>query len=324
MKQNYDKNIIEWLFHQYFPEKEIIQYSLCDGGIENSNFLIETEENKFILKIFENSKNEMEIVESEVDVMREVRDMWSCVPDLFDAKNNSGKIIQWPEWKPVILMEFIEGSQYRDVIPEDSCFYNLWVAVANLHDSFEKITGKYKVPETHKFDFNYIIQNKDLRNIRNSLLDEELLHKVWIEIEEISEVFRGLDQQIIHDDINNSNVVFQEEGVPYLIDFSDIVMAPRIQDIAITFTQWFFAKNWYPEGVRHYLKWYQSIRGLSDDEKNCLFICVKIRMLNIMLIPYLDVWYGKPSDFMEMMSQYMNYLRRFDEFGKYNFMKLIP
>lgn len=53
MKQNYSPDIIASLFHQYFPEKEIVQHSLCDGGVENSNFLIEAEQGKYILKVFE-------------------------------------------------------------------------------------------------------------------------------------------------------------------------------------------------------------------------------------------------------------------------------
>jgi Ser/Thr protein kinase RdoA (MazF antagonist) len=74
MKQSYNKNIITTLFHEYFP-KEIAKYALCEGGAENSNFLIETEDQKFILKIFENSKNEIEIVQSEVGIMTAVRGM---------------------------------------------------------------------------------------------------------------------------------------------------------------------------------------------------------------------------------------------------------
>lgn len=74
MKQNYPPDIIASLFHEYFPEKEIISFSLCDGGAENSNFLIETANGKYILKIFENSKNEFEIVQSEVAIMTFVRE----------------------------------------------------------------------------------------------------------------------------------------------------------------------------------------------------------------------------------------------------------
>lgn len=53
MKQNYSPDIIASLFHQYFPEKEIISCSLCDGGVENSNFLITTAQDRYVLKIFE-------------------------------------------------------------------------------------------------------------------------------------------------------------------------------------------------------------------------------------------------------------------------------
>lgn len=74
MKQNYSQDIITSLFHEYFPQKEIISFSLCKGGAENSNFLIETQDGKYVLKIFENSRNEFNIVQSEVEIMTFVRE----------------------------------------------------------------------------------------------------------------------------------------------------------------------------------------------------------------------------------------------------------
>jgi hypothetical protein len=46
-------------------------------------------------------------------------------------------------------------------------------------------------------------------------------------------------------------------------------------------------------------------------------------MLNILFIPYLDTGLGEPDDFLELMTQYFGYLKRFHEFGKENFIKYI-
>lgn len=323
MKQNYEKSIIEWLFHQYFPEKEVLTYELFDWGVENSNFLIQALDWKYVLKVFENSKNEMEVVQSEVQLMNEARNKWIHTPEVFSSKNTGERITLWPDTKPVILMEFIEGKQFRHSIPENTCLYNLWRETALLHNLLKEITGTYLVPYTHKFDFKYIINNRELRNVESPYINYSILEKIWKEIDWISDSFLELDQQIIHNDLNNGNVVFTADMIPYLIDFSDIVVSSRVQDIAISLTQWCFARNWYPEGVRHYLSGYGSVNHLSDKEKKCLFAGVQIRMVNILLIPYLDTGMSDPDDFLELTKQYMEHIKRFDDFWKENFMKLI-
>jgi len=93
MKQNYEKNIIESLFHEYFPEKEIITYLLCGGGVENSNFLIETETEKYILKVFESSRHDEEIIRSEVAIMIELKKNGSLVPEIFHTQKDDKTII---------------------------------------------------------------------------------------------------------------------------------------------------------------------------------------------------------------------------------------
>lgn len=49
-----------------------------------------TSEGKYVLKIFESSRHDEKIIRSEVEVMIEVRNMGSCVPEIFqtqDGKN---------------------------------------------------------------------------------------------------------------------------------------------------------------------------------------------------------------------------------------------
>ena len=110
---------------------------------------------------------------------------------------------------------------------------------------------------------------------------------------------------------------------PYLIDFSDIVVSSRIQDVAISLTQWCFSRNWHPEGVEHYLKGYESIAPISAQEKNCLFGCIQIRMLNLILIPFLDTGLATSDELFLITERSSEYLNKFHEFGKENFIKYI-
>lgn len=109
-----------------------------------------------------------------------------------------------------------------------------------------------------------------------------------------------------------------------MIDFSDTVVSARIQDIAITLVQFCCTAFWHPDGMSHYLRGYESVNVLSLDEKECLFACLELRLLNILLIPYLDTGLGEQDSFREQTLRYQKYLYRLHEFGKENFEKLIP
>ncbi len=322
MKQNYDKNIIEWLFHQYFPEKEIIQYSLCDGGIENSNFLIETKGANYILKIFEGFKNKSEEIHAEVSILIHLRELKSNVPEIFVAQNGE-TIIIGPWEKEVILMEYIDGTKYRDKPLSDDMLFLLWQSIATLNQNLAQISGKYLIPETHVYDLKYIFRHLELRTYVPDYADPVLLWQVWTDIDEIQSTFEKLPTQLIHNDLHSNNIIFKNDEL-YFIDFSDFLLGSVAQEIAISLFSWCFHHFWHPEGVTEYLRWYESVRKLTLNEKKCLFWCIECRMLNIVLAPYIPESGLDMENYGEWIMRYYAALEKFHEFGKENFMKLIP
>ena len=321
MKQNYDKNIIEWLFHQFFPEKEIFTYEVCDGGVENSNFLLITSDGKYVLKVFESSRHDEKIIRSEVEIMVEVRNMGSCVPEIFLTQEGQSIII-WPEWKLVILMEFIQGEKYHDILPDSELYCLLGKRVAEFQNNLADISEKYFAPERHIFDIAYLFTHSELHMCVPEYSKASFLHSVWADLNEIKDTFLKLPHQIIHNDINSANVIFRDHE-PYFIDFSDMVRGTCIQDIAIALTQKCFHHKWNPEWTSHFLAWFQTIRQLTDEEKICLFWCIEARMLNILMIPYLDIGVGDYGEIQDYIRAYHDSLNKFHEFWKENFMKLI-
>ena len=321
MKQNYDKNIIEWLFHTYFPEKEIVQYSLCDGGIENSNFLIETKGARYILKIFEGLKNTSEEISAEVNILIHLKQLKSNVPEIFVSQKGE-TIIVGPGDKKVILMEYIDGMKYRDKPLDDDVLFLLWRDIAILNQNLAKISSEYAIPETHVYDLKYIFRHPELRTYQPDYADPSLLSEVWTGIDEIRSTFEELPTQLIHNDLHSNNIIFKDEEI-YFIDFSDFLLGSVAQEIAISLFSWCFHHFWHPEGVTEYLRWYESVRKLTTEEKECLFGCIECRMLNIVLAPYIPESGLDIENYGEWIMRYYAALERFHEFWKENFMKLI-
>lgn len=321
MKQNYTADIVAVLFHQYFSD-EIISYTLCDGGVENSNFLIETASGKYILKVFESSRHDEEVIRSEVQIMIEARKMGSCVPAILLTKKDEN-IIVWPEGKLTIMMEYIDWERYSDVLPSPELYTLIGRRVAQLQRNLLDISEKYFAPDTHIFDITYLFVHPELQKCIPDYTDAPFLQSIWADFDEIRDTFLNLPRQVIHNDINSANVIFRNRE-PYFIDFSDMVCGTCIQDIAIALVQRCFHHRWNPDWMHQFLTWFESIRKLSDDEKNCLFACMEARMLNILMIPYLDAGIGEYGEIQDYILAYYDSLKKFHEFGKENFMKLIP
>lgn len=322
MKQNYGKNIIEWLFHQYFPGKEIVAYNLCEWGIENSNFLIQTADSSYILKVFEWFKNHSEMVSAEVNILIDLKKSWSTVPEIF-ITHDGQSIISGPDNKETILMEYIDGVKYREWPLNNEMLFSLWHCIALFNRDLAELSWRYVVPETHMYDLKYIFKHPELRVHEPDYANPILLKEIWADIDEIRTIFEWLSLQIIHNDLHSNNIIFRDNK-PYFIDFSDFLVSPIIQEIATSLVSWCFHHFWYPEGMTEYLRWYESVRKLTTEEKTCLFACIECRMLNIILAAYIPESGIDKVNHNELLSVYYEALERFHTFWKENFSKYIP
>ncbi|MBP7806408.1 phosphotransferase [Candidatus Gracilibacteria bacterium] len=323
MKKNYEKSIIEGLFHQFFPEKGILSYNLCEGGIENSNFLIRTTDSSYVLKIFEGFKNHRDMVCAEVDILIDLEKAGSNVPEIF-ISTDGRRIIDGPDSKETILTEYIDGEKHRNEPLSDEMLFSLGHRIAVFDDDLAQLTGKYNIPETHMYDLKYIFRHPQLRINQPEYASQALLLEVWSDIDEIRSIFEELPVQIIHNDLHSSNIIFKNNE-PYFIDFSDFLVSPIIQEIATSLVSWCFHHFWYPQGMTEYLRGYESVRKLTTEEKKCLFACIECRMLNIILAAYIpDSGIDNSGSHRDFLLVYYEALKRFHEFGKENFIKYIP
>lgn len=74
---------------------------------------------------------------------------------------------------------------------------------------------------------NYLRQN----NLVQAESKEKFFALAATLIEEITPLFEGVKYQRIHGDLHFSNIIYRPEESFYLIDFDDMVMGPKIQDI---------------------------------------------------------------------------------------------
>ena len=271
----------------------IFKYELADcvnitpiyEGVQNSNYIITTNNKKYILTIFEDK-----YVASNLNNFLQLmlflnKSGFSCPVPIQDNKRN---IINLLSNKPYSLFTFLNGtslSKYRL-----SHFKLLGIDIAKLH----VITYNYSKNIRQRFNNNFYINafkdnrslilkyNSNIENIFNNVLhDYRNLNKI------------SMSKGIIHGDLFPDNVLFNKGKVSGFIDFYFSNSDFLISDIAIVIIAWGFHSTNYKLNlnmavVNTLLKSYNSIRKISYNELLALNILCKIYCIRFFLTRLID------------------------------------
>ena len=282
------KDQLEKLFSMYDLGK-VINHKGIKEGIENTNYFVQTNKNKFILTIYERRVEEKDLPFF-MSLMRNIFD--SNFPSPEPMINKNGNYITEILGKKAAVVSFINGSAKKNLSPENC--YEVGLQTAKLHKITKNLTGKRKnklsiktwrkIYENVRKDCSKI--HKDLPSIIEKNLDE--IENNWP---------KNIPSGIIHADLFPDNIFFEGEKLTGIIDFYFSCNDFYAFEIAICLNALCF------EGVNENLSFnvtkakkfidgYSSVRKLSEDEKNSLKILSQgaaIRFLLTRVFDYLNL-----------------------------------
>ena len=199
--------------------------SIVEVGYEDCNVIIETDQAKFVAKMFAKTRTSEEITRY-ATTMEKVVEAGVHHPELLTT--SSGKTTYSDSGVTLVLMRFVEGKSFLELdrAPTDeeriavleqaakvnsidyepSYLFDSW-AIPNIHVLFEKVK-QYIEPE-------------DL-----SLLERVITDYDAIPVDELPHSF-------VHGDFTKANVIKGEDGKIYILDFSVANRYPRIQELAV-------------------------------------------------------------------------------------------
>ncbi|MDC0231458.1 phosphotransferase, partial [Aureispira] len=131
-----------------FNTNNLLSFKVLDGGIENTNYLLNTENGKFVLTICE-QKSAIKTKEL-ADLLVHLENHQFYTSKIFRNKKNES-VTLW-KGKPVIIKKFIEGKIKEDLSPE------LLILLGNELGKLHKIIAPDYVPN----ELNYGIENFNL------------------------------------------------------------------------------------------------------------------------------------------------------------------
>ena len=251
-------------FLEQYNINKFKDYKGITEGVENTNYLIKTLEQDYILTIYEKrvDENDLPFFIKLLSYLSENK--FPCPKPI--ANKNNEKINRIKN-KNAALVTFLNG-QSKNKITSEECF-EIGKITAQLHE----ITKKFDINRKN----NLSIENWDSifeKTIKQKIdLDESIIKKTKNYLNFLKDKWpKNLPQGIIHGDLFPDNIFFTNNKVSGIIDFYFACNDFFAYEIAICINSLCFDNNstFNMTKAKNLIDGYTSIRTLSEDEKKYL------------------------------------------------------
>jgi 4-aminobutyrate aminotransferase-like enzyme/Ser/Thr protein kinase RdoA (MazF antagonist) len=250
------------------------------AGERNPNFLITSSTGRYILKIHDS--NELMQINVQQDVLTQLISLGTFqTPQT--VKSTSGQLlVEIEDGKFARLLTWIDGD--------------LWSEAQDLSDDHKVQLGKLVGAVDAKLAYFDTAKSLEVLNRSfgwNALQAEDLIEDIKLipDLElrtQVQTIFdraitkslpkvRTLAHQLIHNDANDNNVVVTAGKITGLIDFGDLIYAPRVCGLAVSCAYQLDARD-PVASIYSVVRGYHEVAPLSPAELEVLFdlICLRV------------------------------------------------
>ena len=285
----------------------VISFKGIAEGVENTNFLLQTDQASFILTLYEKRVNPDDLP-FYLGLMDHLSAKGLNCPTPIHGRD--GVALRRLCGRPAAITSFLNGMSPRRIMPHHCT--GLGAALAQLHTAgqdFEMYLGNALSVKGWRPLFESCRADADgVQPGLEKLIEDELafLEANWP---------HQLPAGVIHADLFPDNVFFfpGKDDVSGLIDFYFACNDLLAYDIAICMNAWCFEpdNSFNVTKARNLLSSYGKVRALSDDELAALPILARGASLRFLLTRLYD-WINTPKDALvtpKNPREYINKLR---------------
>ena len=293
---------------------KIISFKGIKKGIENTNYLIRTKKNKYILTIFEKrvQKKDLPFFMSLMDKLN--NNKINCPKT---QKSKKGNYLVNIKNKPASIVSFVAGKEKNKLKIKDC--YEIGKNIAKLHIASKRIK-LYR-----KNSMSLSSWPKLLNKIGNKCkkIDINLNNLMKTSLRDIKKRWpRKLSSGIIHGDLFIDNIFFKNNKFYGYIDFYFSSNDFLIYEIAICINALCFDKKnkkfiFNKKKSKNLLKGYSGLRKLSKDEKNSLNVLCRGAALRYLLTRTYD-YLNTPKSAVIKIKNPREYIQKLKIHNRFN------
>lgn len=295
---------------------ELVKITEIVDGIDNSNFIIETKKNKFILTIFEKRINPADLPFF-INLKKHLAcKNISCPAPIVDK---SGQMINKIANKDSVIVSFLQGKTLR---PDTNGYYltitnkhcqEVGRTLAKMHLAVDDFKD-YRANDLGINNFSKLFNKfsnlvEDYQaNLKAEITENiNFLEQTWNR-HKTSEMPSGA----MHLDLFADNVFFDDQqNLSGVIDFYFAGNELKIYDLAITINAWCFDElNFNQQKFLIMLDSYQQIRKITNIELNFLNIALATASMRFLLTRLHDMFFTNKNSLVTVKNP-QEYLQKF-------------
>ena len=257
-----------YYINKRFEGKKFLNFKGIKQGIENTNYLLISKNEKFILTIFEKR-----VLKKELPFFMKLMDQLSnskinCPRPL---RNNNGDYLFKLKNKSACIVTFLKGKDKKKLNLKNC--YDIGKIIAEMHSSTKKIK-LYRKNSMGIKNLNSLFNSIKFKSKKFTNM-EKFLKTNFIDIKK--KWPKKLPSGIIHGDLFIDNIFFNNNRVSGIIDFYFAANDYFMYEIAICVNALCFdkSKNQFilnKRKVKNLIRGYESIKKISYKEKKSLNI----------------------------------------------------
>lgn len=281
----------------------LLSYKGIAEGVENSNYLLRTDQGMFILTLYE-KRVDRDDLPFFLDLMRHLSMRGVNCP--LPVSQKSGELIGELAGRPAAIVTFLEGMWIRRPTVEHC--RALGDALARLHLAGLDFAGQ----RPNALGVGAWRPLWQLSRARADEVEEGLASETEADLERLEAGWpQGLPAGVIHADLFPDNVFFLKGQLSGLIDFYFACTDLLAYDLAICLNAWCFERDYafnLTKG-RALLQAYTDVRPLSPAEAAALPVLAHGAAMRFMLTRLYD-WLTVPAGSFVVKKDPMEYVRR--------------
>ncbi len=268
--------------------KLLVKYYGLSGTLKklnayaSENFLVTTQDDKFILKIYVDHDNPPLIAaENEVLTALSLTGKFPGLPVPVQAITGEYQInLEENGVQNIVrLLTFVEGTFLAEIEPDEDTFRSLGTYIAELNKQL--LLLRNPVIESRKYHWN--IQQLDLIKDRivhiEGAFNRNLVRYFILQYNENARPINSLlRQSLLHNDSHEWNILTHDKVVSGAIDFGDMAYGPLVQEIAITICYAMMASNDPWNAASTILKSYHQQLPLLKEEIEVIYYYIVARL----------------------------------------------
>jgi homoserine kinase type II len=285
---------------------KVIKFEGIKKGIENTNYLLKTNKEKFILTIFEKRvhKKDLPFFMNLMDKLDKNKII--CPKPL---KNKNGKYLSTIKDKSACIVTFLKGKD-KTHLDYKNCF-DVGKNIAKFHGATSKI-HLYRENSMSVKKLDNLLKSIKFKSKKKTLDLRSIVNKNLRDIKR--EWPKSLPKGIIHGDLFIDNIFFNKNKFSGFIDFYFSCNDYLMYEIAICVNSLCFDKKnksfiMNSKKIKNLIDGYESVRILAKKERDSLNILCRGAALRYLLTRIYD-YFNTPKNALIQIKDPNEYLQK--------------